>query len=48
MGEEKKPNESKTLGERLQDVVEAVLDGLQNLLNPPRPVRVPAGGRRPR
>ena len=50
MADDKKPQgkDSKPLKERLLDAVGAVLDGLQQLVNPPRPVRVPAGPRRPR
>lgn len=50
MADDKKPEEKKgtPLKDRLLDAVGAVLDGLQELLNPPRPVRVPAGPRRPR
>jgi hypothetical protein len=44
MGEQddKKPEEKgKKLAERLRDFVDSVLDELQSVFNPPRPVRVP-------
>jgi hypothetical protein len=37
-----KPEEKgKKLAERLRDFVDSVLDELQSVFNPPRPVRVP-------
>ena len=50
---DKKPEtegESKPLAERLRDLVQGILDDLQSVFDPPRPVRVPvpAGPRRPR
>lgn len=43
-----KPKKQKPLVERLKDLVDEFLGDLESVLNPPRPVRVPAGGRRPR
>lgn len=48
--EAKQPDRGKSLGERLRDFVDSLVDELKALVDPPRPVRVPvtAGGRRPR
>lgn len=51
--DKKAPEEKKgtpvPLAERLRDLVQGILDELQQLVNPPQPVRIPAtGSRRPR
>ena len=48
-GKDEKKGPSVPLADRLRDFVQGVLEGLQELVNPPQPVRIPVtGSRRPR